>query len=55
MDSTKMPEQNEIFLSKEKKCLERVDFNNISDSLHYFVRYELAFCSYLIGNFKNCI
>ena len=38
---------------KEKKCLERVDFNNISDSLHYFVRYELAFCSYLIGNFKN--
>lgn len=38
---------------KSIKVLERIDYDNLDDSLHFQARFEIALCSYLDGNFGN--
>jgi len=43
--------QNEF--NRAQQSLERVNYSNLNDSLHYTVRYETALCAYLAGNFTD--
>lgn len=39
--------------NKAEKCLMRVNYSDIPDSVYFTARYQTALCAYLAGNFSN--